>query len=438
MNSGDCKTLGPFDAVALIVGIIIGAGIFRSPSDVFAAVSLPAQGLWLWAAGAGVSLCGALCYAELAAAYPTDSGEGEYLTRAFGRFAGWYFTWIQLVCIRTAAAIVSIAYVFAAYARELSPAPAWAYVAGVIAVLTCINMLGLQPGRWTQNLLAVAKVTAVVAVVALAFTVVRDPGPTTKIAPVKPFALALVTIMYTYSGWHEAAYIVSDLRDPRRSLPQALILGVGLVTVIYLAVNVAALAVLGFAGIRETRTFGTDLMRHAGYDGRWFAAVVVLVTLGSINGTILSGSRLLASAGDRHVGFGLLAKARSRRNAPLASLLVQAGLCLAMVAALELTSDADGFERVLAATSPALWLVFLLAGLALFVLRWREPERDRPYRVPLYPVVPLVYCAGCAFMLYMSVDYAMTQLGPETWLTAGLLAAGMVYFLAMSATSRRR
>jgi amino acid transporter len=432
------KTLGPFDAVGLIVGIIIGAGIFRSPSDVFAAVAEPAAGLWLWAAGAVVSLCGALCYAELAAAYPADAGEGEYLSRAFGRFAGWYFTWIQLVCVRTAAAIVSIAYVFAAYARELAPAPAWAYVVGVIAALTAINMLGLEPGRWTQNLLAVAKVAAVVAVVVLAFTVVRDVGPRERLAPAKPLALALVAIMYTYSGWHEAAYIVGDLRRPGRSLPAALLAGVGIVTAVYLAVNLAALSALGFAGVRASRAFGSDVMRHAGFDGRWFAAVVVLVTLGSINGTVLSGSRLLASSGERHAGFGLLARWRTRRNAPLAALLVQAGLCLAMVLALELTSDADGFERVLAATSPALWLVFLLAGLALFALRRWDPGRERPFRVPLYPVVPLVYCAACAFMLYMSVAFALSQWGPESWLTAGLLAAGVAYYLVVSATSGRR
>jgi len=210
---------------------------------------------------------------------------------------------------------------------------------------------------------------------------------------------------------------------------------VGIVTAVYLAVNLAAWHALGFEGVRYAKVYGIDLLARARHDGRWFAALVVIVTLGSINGTVLSGSRLFGAVGGMQSGYGLLAKWRTRRDAPLAALLIQAIICLAFVAAIEMTgagqkdqSGESGFKRVVAATSPALWLVFLMAGLSLFVLRKREPVQTRPYRVPFYPLVPIVYVAACAFMLYESIEYAIAKWGPECWLALGLLAAGLPYW----------
>lgn len=446
MSAGEArKPLVAADAVGLVVGIIIGAGIFETPATVCAALPSPAAVFGLWVAGAAAALCGALCYAELAAAYPTDAGEAEYFTRAFGSFAGWAFTWVQLVCFRTAAAIVSIAYVFAANAQKLWAGPTWLYVGGAIAVLTGINALGLRPGKWTQNILAAVKVLGLTAVV-VAGLLVGTPTPT---APSEPssatLALAVVLIMYTYSGWHEAAYIVGDLRAPSRSLPRAVVLGVGVVAAVYLAVNAAAIHALGFDGLRDLAArdegFGVPLFRRAGIPGGLFAALVVIVTLGSTNGTILSGSRLFSAVGEMQSGYGWLSIGRTRRDAPLAALAIQAAICLAFVAAIELSGTTQsGFGRVVAATSPVLWLVFLGAGLALVVLRFIEPSRPRPFRVPLYPLVPAVYLAACVFMLYESIVYALANIGPELWLTVGLLALGVPYWwlTARDAASKRR
>jgi amino acid transporter len=444
------KPLVAADAVGLVVGIIIGAGIFQTPAKVCAAMGSPCAALWLWIGGALAALCGALCYAELAAAYPTDAGEAEYFARAFGPFFGWFFTWVQLVCFRTAAAIVSIAYVFADHARELAAGPTWLLVGGAIVVLTGVNALGLRPGKWTQNTLAAVKVTGLTAVVlaGLLATAPDQPAVTRNSAPL---ALAVVMIMYAYSGWHEAAYIVGDLRDPSRSLPRAMSFGVGAVTAVYLAVNLAALHALGFDGLRDLADrgegFGVPLFHRAGIPGALFAVLVVIVTLGSTNGTILSGSRLFAAVGEKQPGYGWLSKARTKRDAPLAALFIQAAICLAFVAVIELTGATrkdqqgqSGFDRVVAATSPVLWLVFFGAGLAIFVLRGKEPDRPRPFRVPLYPLVPAVYLAACVFMLYESIAYALANIGPEFWLTVGLLALGMPYrwVTARDAASERR
>lgn len=425
----DRKPLGALDAVGLIVGIIIGAGIFEAPHYVVLAVSNPAGGIMLWLIGAVVAICGALCYAELAASFMTDAGEAEYFTQAFGPFAGWYFTWMQLVSVRTAAAVVTIAYVFASNAINLGSGPTWLYAVGAVVILTGVNALGLRPGKWTQNLLTVAKLLALSAVIV---ATLRAPSlPVEVWSPPAPgsLAVALIMVFYAFAGWHEAAYIVAELREPRRSLPLAMFVGVGIVTALYLTVNAAALHGLGPSALRLTENFGVDLLKAAGFDGRWFAAVAVIVTLGSINGTILSGSRLFATAGAIQPGYGWLSRGRTRRDAPLVALAVQAAICLAMIAAVEsVNPDGKGFNRVVRATSPVLWVMFLMTGIALVVLRRRQPDRPRPYRVPLYPLLPIVFIGSCGFMLYESIEYAVSQWQAECWLALGLLLAGIPYW----------
>jgi amino acid transporter len=437
-NAAERKPLTVVDAIGLIVGIIIGAGIFETPAKVSAAVASPMHVANLWLVGWLIALCGAFCYAELAATYPTDAGEAEYLRQAFGPFAGWYFTWIQLVCFRTAAAIVTIAYIFAKYAQEIWHLPIGVYVTASIVVFTIVNAFGLRPGKWTQNLLTLAKISGMTALIGVGFALTPTEAPEITLAEAdrRPLALAAVLIMYAYSGWHEAAYIVGDLRDPGRALPRAMFIGVTFVAVIYGVVNLAAVLGLGFQEMQligsarslDTK-FGAILFGRAGLPAWWFASLVVIVTLGSINGTTLSGSRLFAAVGSTQPGYGWLSRGRTRRDAPLVALLVQAMISLAFVAAIEWRgSGADGFDLIVAVTSPVLWLVFLAAGVALLVLRRKQPAITRPFRVPLYPIVPLIYIAGCVFMLLESTKYAMTQRGPELWLMAILLLLGFPYW----------
>ncbi len=425
--SPDRKPLGTLDAIGLVVGIIIGAGIFEAPATVFGSVHHLGEGLLLWLGGAIIALCGALCYAELAATYVTDAGEAEYFTRAFGRFAGWYFTWIQLVCFRTAAAIVSIAYIFGEYAQQIYDAPRWMYVGGAIVVLSGINALGLQPGKWTQNLLAAVKVIALGGIVVIGFCY-SSPDPLNVPHPTRSLASAVVLIMYAYSGWHEAAYIVGDMRQPERSLPRALVVGVLLVAVVYLAVNLAAVSAFGPALVQPGFKFGVELFKLGGLKGSWFALMVVMITLGSTNGTILSGSRLFGTVGTMQPGFGWLGRGRTSRDAPLMALAIQAIICLAFVTVIEIAVGSNGFEVIVAATSPVLWLVFLGAGLALLRLRWVEPSMTRPFRVPMYPIVPIIYVVACIFMLFESSLYAVTTFNATCSLMIALLALGIPYW----------
>jgi basic amino acid/polyamine antiporter, APA family len=461
-NHSTKPALSLVDAVSLVVGIVIGSGIFRAPPDVFDNVPTAAAGMALWAAGGLLALVGALCYAELATAYPSNGGEYVYLRRAYGPFVGFAFAWSMLAVIRTGASIAPIAYVFGDYATRLYPLgerSRLVYVTGAIAALTVVNALGLHPGRRTQNALTLAKVLGLVGVVVSGLYVWLQPHTELVLDPPVPgataYPVALVFVLWTYSGWHEAAYVVADLRD-RRNLARAILLGVAAVTAVYLAFNAALLAGLGFHGVRGSQTVASDLLGRAiGSGGEVAMAVLVMVSaLGATNGTILTGGRFFAGFGELHPGFGWLGGGHTRRGAPLVALAAQAAVALGMVALVEcgdlwkrwmvdraaaagielpldFTRRTDGFATLVDATAPVFWFFFLLTGGALFVLRVREPDHPRPFKVPLFPVVGVLFCGTCLFMLYQSTAYAVSQRPAEAVVVGALLALGLpVYALA--------
>jgi amino acid transporter len=245
------------------------------------------------------------------------------------------------------------------------------------------------------------------------------------------FGLAMVFVLYAYGGWNDAAFVAAEVRDRRRNLPLALIGGVLGVTAVYLAVNVAYLAGLGFEGARATRTPATDVIEAAiGRVGGSLASVLVMISaLGAINGMVLVGSRVYAAAGADHRPLRWLSGWDALRGAPRAALAAQAAVALAMVFAVSLINPGDGFGTLLAATAPVFWSFLMGTGASVIVLRLRDPLRERPFAVPLYPLPPLIFCATCGYMLYSSLTYAVSI---SPWLPlmgAGPVALGAVVYL---------
>lgn len=423
------------DAVSLVIGIVVGTSIFRSSPLVFQNVAGPWQGLATWAMGGGLSLVGALCYAELATTYAKNGGDYEYLTQAYGRWAGFLFGWAQLVAVWTAS-VGTMAYSFGDYgARAFGLAPSsivWLAAAAVLAV-AAINTAGLAAGKWTQNVLTVAKVAGLLGVVAAALAYVALPTSEGEPLPSLPrmdgsVGLAMVFVLYAYGGWNDAAMVAAEVRNRRRNLPLALIGGVAGVMVIYLAVNGAYLIVMGFDGVRSTATPAFDAVQLAAGPraAQLVSALVMISALGAINGMIFTGSRMFAAFGGDHAAFRWLDHGRLR-GAPWAAIAAQAAVTLTMIFGVgtergRRAIDAifalagapglpwerydGGFETLLAATAPVFWALFLAVGAGLIVLRRRNPHRERPFSVPLYPLPPLVFCATCLFMLQSSLQYA--------------------------------
>lgn len=427
--------LGMWDAVSIIVGIVVGTAIFRSPSMVFQNVTGPWQALGVWLLGGVLCLFGAVCYAELATTYPRNGGDYEYLSRAFGRWSGFLFGWAQLSVILTGS-IGAMAYTFADYAAGLWQRPSdekvWIAAAAVIA-LSLLNLLGVLVGKSLQNVLSLAKVVGLLGVVLAGLlcgssaTFQSVAGSRETVGP--GLGLALVFVLYAYGGWNDAVFVAAEVRDPRRNLPRALILGLVGITAIYVAVNAAYLAVLGFDAARHSATPAADVAQLG--LGPWGAKAVSLLVmvsaLGAINGMILAGSRVYATVGEDHALFGWLGKWSSKGGAPVAALLTQGAIALLLVfgvgtaqgqaaidrglAALNLAGLPwedyfGGFETLVAGTAPVFWAFFLLTGISLFVLRIIDGQRPRPFAVPLYPLPPIVFCGMCVYMLWSSLDYA--------------------------------
>jgi amino acid transporter len=428
--------LGLWDAVSIIVGIVIGTAIFRSPTTIFQNVPGAATALALWVAGGVVSWCGAVCYAELATTYPRDGGDYEYLSRAFGRWCGFLFAWAQLTVI-ISGNIAVMAYAFVDYGSAIwlhwREHAVWYAIAPIIA-LTAVNLAGVVAGKLMQNLLSILKVAGLAAIVAAGL--LAGAKPRLELAadgiatPVETgnIGLALVFVLYAYGGWIHAGYVAAEVRDQRRNMPRALILGIAAITLIYFAVNAAYLVVLGFEGARETATPAADVMQQA--VGRWGSAavsiLVMLSALAAINGMILTGARVYAVWGEDFPQLRWLST-WGRRGAPIAAILVQSSVALALIllvgtstgragfdAALAAAGIAGlpwekyfgGFETLVAGTAPVYWGFCFLTGVAIFVLRFVDRGAERPYSTPFFPLPPIVLCASCAYVFYASLVYA--------------------------------
>lgn len=403
------STLSVLDAVALIVGLVIGAGIFETPSLVAANASSAGEALLIWFLGGGISLVGALCYAELATAYPHPGGNYYYFQRAFGQGIAFLFAWARMTVIQTGS-IALLAFVFGDYASQLLRLGDYSssiYAALAIALLTGLNMLNIQQGKWTQNWLSAAQVLGLVlvVVVGLAFTEPSTPKVSTIPATGTNLGMAMLFVLLTYGGWNEAAYISAELRDVRRNMSRSLLFSIAIITALYLLINLAYLQGLGLEGMAQSQAVAADLMRRSvGESGAVFISLLVAIaTLCSTNATIFTGARTNYALGQDFSVFAFLGRWRTSANTPTNALLVQLAISLSLVLLGTLTRS--GFKTMVDYTAPVFWSFFLLTAVSLLILRMREPQIARPFRVPFYPLTPLLFCAICIYMLQSSVAY---------------------------------
>jgi amino acid transporter len=406
-------TLTVFDAVSMIVGIVIGVGIFKAPSIVAGNVTSEAVFIGLWLAGGLISLVGALCYAELGSSHPHAGGEYYFLSKAYGDWLGFLFAWARMTVIQTGA-IAAIAFVFGDYASTLWPlgAKSSAIYAGLAVIaITALNVAGTSQSKWVQNVLTTALALAVLAVV-LSGIIGAPTAPVPAPPPAEGKAwftgLALIFVLLTYGGWNEAAYLTAEMRDTRRNIVRALVIGIVVITVLYLLLNFAYLRVLGLGGMQASKAVASDLMKATwGEGGAWLLGIVVVsAALSTLNATVFTGARTNYALGRDFVIFRALGRWSDTASAPVNALLAQGAISLGLVGLASFTPD--GFQTMVAYTAPAFWLFFMLTGISLFLLRRQPPANADPFRVPLYPVTPVLFCAACAWMLYSSFNYAMS------------------------------
>jgi APA family basic amino acid/polyamine antiporter len=426
------RALGPFDATMVVIGGIIGAGIFVTPYIVAQRLDTPMLVLGAWVAGGAIALAGAFSYAELGAVFPKAGGQYVYLRDGLHPLAGFLYGWALLLVIESGA-IAAVAITFATYALHLIHGPDGARVPlaiASIALLSVVNYLGVKPGSRVLNVLVVLKVAALALLIGAAFFAGGHPtwwhetrevvaGPS---ATIVAFGAALVPILFTYGGWQSANYLGEEIKDAKRNLPIALIAGTIAVVVIYLTVNVVFLRAMGLPGLAATQTPAADAARRmfGGWGDVFMSGAIAISTFGFLDLSILAPTRVYyAMAADR-LFVPALATLHPRYATPSLAIAVQS----AWSCVLALTGS---YEQLANYVVFADWIFFGLTVLTVMTFRSKAPLASRPadaFRAPGYPIVQIAFVLVAAAVVASVVGAAPAAAAKG----GGLLALGVPFF----------
>jgi amino acid transporter len=418
------------DGVFLTVGMVIGVGIFKAPSIVAGNTSSSAEFLLAWLLGGVISLCGALVYAELSARHPETGGEYTFLRHALGNGTAFLFAWSRMTVIQTGA-IAAVAFVFGEYASEifrLGEHSVALYAALSVVALTLLNFAGTLQSKLLQKVMETALIAGLLFLAVAGLAAGGTPKPAAPATGGGDFLFAMMFVFFTFGGWNEAAYLAGEVREPRRNMLKILVGGIVAVTLLYLMVNIGYLAALGQGGVASSKAVGADVMRMvAGETGAVLLSLIVCVSaFTTINAAIFTGARSNFAMGRDYPLFAGLGRWRESGSTPANALLLQGAISLLLIVVASLATR-DGFDAMVAYTAPVFWTFFLLTGSTLFVFRMRG-KAAAEFQVPFFPVIPVVFCAMCGFMLWKAVDYIFNpHYGPKF---GSLVLAGLVVMLA--------
>ena len=429
------QTLSVTDACAMIVGLIVGAGIFGTPSIVAGAVGDESTLYMVWIAGGVFSIIGALCYAELATAFPSAGGEYHFLQRAFGRSLAFLYGWARMTVI-VAGSIAVFAYLFGDYLSRVINLGAHSsaiWAALVVVVLTGVNYCGIREGKATQNVFTVLEVGGLVLIIVAGLFFAAPPAAVVPAAAGadQPWYMgagigsAMIFVLFTYGGWNDAAYISAEVRNRERNMARALLIAISVVALLYVLVNFAYLKGLGYDQMARSNAVAADLLKAVwGPTGEKVIAIMIAIAaLTSVNGSMIVGARSNYALGRDWPMLSYLGQWHEASGSPRNAMLVQGAIALALVGLGAIQNS--GFKGLVEYSLPVFWGFFLLTGIALFVLRAKEPDAPRPFKVPMYPVVPAIFVLMCGYLLYSSLTYHRTH----ALVGLGVLAVGAVVLL---------
>lgn len=401
------RRLGLFDATMIVMGGIIGAGIFTNPYVVAQLVHTPALILGAWAVGGLIALAGAFIYAELSSQVTESGGQYVYLREAMHPLVGFVYGWSLLFVIQTGG-MAAVALIFANHFFELfgvktSETNAALLGCGALAVLTLINCIGVRAGTATQNVFMVLKLVAIAALVIFGLTVSQPtntnvvaslPAANTTWQALIAFGAALIPAQFAYGGWQTACFVAGEVRDPKKTLPRGLLLGVLGVIVVYLSVNYVCVQALGANGLAQTKTPASAIMRLAlgAKGGRIIAAGIAISTIGFLSQSMLTAPRVYFAMADDGLFFKKLASL-NRARVPALAIALQGAL--AIVIALV----ASKYEQILNYVVSVDVIFFALSAACVFVFRRRSRVSDA-FRIPAHPFTTIFFIAACAVITF--------------------------------------
>ncbi|MGD0736108.1 MAG: amino acid permease [Terracidiphilus sp.] len=394
--------LGLFDATMMVMGGIVGAGIFMNPYVVAQRLHSPVLILSVWLAGGAVAILGAFIYAELGDRIPEVGGQYEYLRQALHPVFGFLYGWALLLVIQTGG-MAAVAVTFARYFLELTglPVSESSVVIATLAVLTAINCLGVKPGGRLQSILMVLKIGAIACLVGAGFFLLKKPQPLFHPVLDRPVSFdlltaigaAMVPVLFSYGGWQTTNFIASEIRDPRKNLARALIIGVVAVVILYVSVNLVCVRALGATALAQTNVPASAVMRLvAGEPGaRLIALGIAVSTVGFLSQSVLTAPRVYFAMAKDKLFFRSVAYLNPKTHVPVVAIVLQS--VWAVVIALT-----GKYEQILNFFVPIDFLFFGLSATCLFVLRHRDqhvPPKHPGFRVPGHPLTTIVFILSC-------------------------------------------
>ena len=424
------RQLGLFDATMIVMGGIVGAGIFANPSEVAHRVHTPFLILGVWVLGGDFAMCGAFIWAELATRLPAaEGGQYVYLREAYHPAVAFVYGWGLLLVTQTGG-MAAVAVIFASYFRALTGVE-WndsAIAATVLLVLTGINCFGARAGSNVQSVFMLLRIAAIAGLVILGFAL---GGSSTKSEPLlaPPFSFgvlasigsAMVPIAFAYGGWQTSTFVAGEMRDARRDLSRGLLMGVAGVVILYLAVNFVCLRVLGPAGLDATTTPASDVMRAAlGSRGaQWIAAGIAISTLGFLSQSMLTGPRVYYAMARDGLFFASVGKLSQRSRAPVVAIMLQ-GLAAIVIACSGTYGQILNFEVTVD------FIFFAMTAASLFILRRRQIGFDTvTFRVPGHPFTTILFVLSCVGI----VGSAIVASPPNSAIALGIMLAALpIYY----------
>ena len=433
---GLVRQLGLWDSVAVIMGVMIGSGIFLMAGSI--AQQLPSLGMvvTVWALGGVLSLCGAAALSELGAALPAAGGLYVYLTRVYGPAVGFVYGWSAMALIH-AGSIATLSAAIGLYAAPLlglTPGQQSLFRLACIATFVGLNCLGLVVGKWVQNALTLVKVVGIVVMTAFLYSkgsaavLFADTGAAGTTTTWASFGVALLAVLWAYDGWHFVSFAAGEVKDPSRTLPRSLLIGTALTFAIYLVVNLAYYAVLPAAEIRATNRVAAAAVEHAFGPGAGLliSLLIAVSILGSMNGIIFGAPRVNWAMANDGLFFRSFARVSPRFHSPVVATLAQGAFAAVF-------TMVGTFQQLFTSYVFTSWIFYGLAVGGVIILRRREPELPRPYRCPWYPVTPMVFVVATGAIVASTFVASLSQ----AVIGLALIGVGVPIYFGFRALDRR-
>ncbi|QEG20468.1 amino acid permease [Mariniblastus fucicola] len=453
------RTLSLLDSICIIVGTIIGAGVFGTAADVAGLTPNTATMIGIWIAAGAIVLVGAACFVELTTRFPDAAGgDYAYLKKAFGQPIAFMFAWASFWIVRPAN-IGLMAIVFAEHFSHIAASlplirelPVTVVKIGgamlAITLLTSANLLGLQKGKYTQNILTLAKVAGIGLIILLAFAnPIGDVTPQATAAAstsdgfsIGSLWLPLVLVMFSFGGWNDVALVANEIQQPKRNLWRSLIFGVGIVTLVYVLFNISLAVGLGQDGMAASKSPAISLVETALGSENFFAArakelvaaLVCISCLGAINGMIITSPRIYYAVGRDYEALSFLSRWDDQRSCPWQSIVLQAVVTISLI--LLCARYENIFMVLLIASAPYFWSFLGATVLSLIVFRYREKSDGEHFRLPLFPAEPIFFAIVCAGLTYSSVTHLVSEGHLLVALAiGGLMLVGVVLGMVLKA-----